>query len=578
MAGPPPILADILIVLALAAAAAWVFHLLRLPSIPGFLLAGVLAGPAGLGLVGDRHDIEALAEIGVALLLFVIGLEFSLRDILRMRRHFLGAGAAQVLATAGLVCGVAIVAGAAPPAAAFVGLLAAMSSTAIVMKLLGDRGELAAGHGRMTLAILLFQDLAAVFLMLVVPVVGAGGASAGEAAFGIAKALGVTAGIVLAAAVVVPRVLDLVVRTRSRELFTLATMVTVAGTAYLMAGAGVSLALGAFVAGVVISESPYAHQIMSDAIPFRDVFNGLFFISVGMLVDPAVVAANPGAAPALVALVVAGKALVAGGVALLFGSGLRSAVLVGTGLAQVGEFAFVLLPLGIGLGLLGPDDQSLFVAVSVGTMLLTPLLVPIGHRVAARLDRAGVRRAAEGGPGGDAEGAGPRDHVVIVGFGINGRGVARVLRGLGVPYSIVELNARTVSEESALGEPVIYGDATRDLVLRRAGADRARAVVVTIPDAAAARHVVAAARALRPEATVIVRTRFLAEVDALRALGADAVVAEEFETSIELAGLVMERYGAPPRAVVREKRAMRCEGYRALRDESGQGPRGSGGR
>lgn len=568
------VLKGLLAVLALSALTAFVFHKLRLPTIAGFLIAGFFVGRGGLGLVEDRHDVETLAEVGVVLLLFGIGLEVSLRDMLRLRAAVFGGGTLQLLLTLGAFALLLRPFGIELRQGAYLGALLALSSTAIVLRILTERGETAAPHARTMLGILVYQDLAVVPLMLLVPFLGgqAGGASEMLVAGG--KAAAVVAGMLLVAHVIFPRLMHQVVRTRNRELFTLCTILVALGTAYVSGLAGLSLALGAFIAGMVLAESDYAQQVIAEITPLRDAFNSLFFVSIGMLLDPETILHEPLLVAALVASVIAVKAIIAGAVALLLGHVLRVAILTGLGLAQVGEFSFVLAQVGSTYELIPKRYEQLFLAVSVISMTLTPFIMALGARLGRldlpflvlRLRRPGGKAGAEAKAEVTEHSAhGLEDHVIIVGYGLNGRNVARVLRKLGIRHLAIELNASTVRSARAEGEQIVFGDATRSLVLEHLGVERARAVIVTVADAAASRQVVATARRMNRNAYIAVRTRFEAEVDALHGLGANEVVPEEFETSLALAGAVMATYGATPHAVEREKLALRKERYQVLR-------------
>lgn len=577
-----PILGELMVVLAVSLVVVYAFQLVRLPTIVGFLLSGMLVGPGGLGLAHKKESIEILAEIGVALLLFTVGLEFSLRDLLRMRLMVFGGGAGQLLLTiAAAALLLAVPAALAPGPAVFMGALLALSSTAIVLRILGERAESGTLHGRSMLAILIFQDLAVVPLILLVPMLSGELRGWQAVAWPLGKAVLVVVGMLLVATWAVPWLLRRIVRVRSRELFTLATLAIALGAAYLTSLAELSLALGAFMAGMVVSESEYAHQMLSEIAPMRDAFNTLFFVSIGMLMTPAVVVQEPLLVVGLVLGSILLKAGVAALVALACGLGLRVALLVGLGLAQVGEFSFVLAQEGLRHQLLGEREHKLFLVVSVLTMVLTPALIPLGHWLAERLVKLAARQGGPRLPGFalPAEGHGPklplRDHVVVVGYGINGRNVTRVLTELSVPFAVIELNVQTVERERQRGVPIVYGDATRRLVLEHVHVEQARAVVVSAGDAAACRQVVSVVRALAPQAALLVRAHLMAEVEPLYALGATEVVAEELETSLELAGLVMTTYGVTSHAVERTKLLLREEQLKSTTEQPPRVRRGT---
>ncbi|QDG50913.1 sodium:proton exchanger [Persicimonas caeni] len=566
------LLADFLIIVSLSVIVVWLFHKIKLPSLVGFLAAGVLIGPGGMAVIADPSEVELLAEIGVVLLLFSIGLEFSLRDLMRIRRLVFGGGGMQLLGTAAIVAGIAMGVGIAWNVSLFWGALVGLSSTAIVLSLLQQSGQLSAVHGQGMLGILIFQDLAVVALILLAPIMAGQAPGAKEVAFIFLKAFGVIVGLMLLATYVYPWFIEKVVKTRQRELFTLLTILVGVGTAYLSGLAGLSLALGAFLAGLVISESPYSHQMLSEVLPFRDLFNSLFFVSVGMLFSPTVFMNMPFELIGLIVAVFVIKALIAGTVILVLGYGLRVAVLVGIGLAQVGEFSFVLAREGLRVELLSPDQYSVFLAVSVITMAATPLLFRLAEWLAERTEFAKpsrlerllapsrrVEAVHHDGTEQDLE-----DHVIVVGYGLNGKNVARVLRRIAVPYVIVEMNSKTVRDKRD-EEPIYFGDAARQPILKHLGIEQARSLVVAIGDAPTTRRIVAQARRLNPELFIVVRTRYEREVDDLYELGASEVIPEEFETSLELVGSVLESYGASPVDILREKDRIRREAYGFLR-------------
>ncbi len=356
------------------------------------------------------------------------------------------------------------------------------------------------------------------------------------------------------ASVAFPVVLKWVVRTRDQELFRVVTMLTILGTAYLAGEFGLSLALGAFIAGMVVADSPYSHQMHAEILPLRDVFNGVFFVSVGMLFDGASLMENAALSLVLFVGVTLGKGLVGSVAAVVAGVRGREAWMAGVSVAQVGEFAFVMASAGLSAGLVQESDHRIFVNVAVLSMLTTPALIAYAGRVFARAtpERGFSQQDAE------------HDHVVVIGYGPSGQNVVRVLRQLGVAFVVIEQNAQTVASLRDAGDRAIYGDATQPAVLDFVGMARARAIVVTIASASAARGIVVAARSLSHQARIIARTRFVQEVPELVRLGADHVVPEEFETSLELTSHVMEAYGVGPGAVERERAMLRAEYHASM--------------
>jgi CPA2 family monovalent cation:H+ antiporter-2 len=548
-------LTDVVLLLVAAAVAALMLRRVRVPPVVGFMVAGVVIGPGGIGLVEDRAHVEMLAEIGVILLLFTVGLKLSLKDLWRLRGAVLGGGAGQVVLTGLAGWGLAVGFGAGPAEAIVWGMLVSLSSTALVLSLLEDGGDSGSREGRSMIAILLFQDLAVIPIMLALPLLAGHAGSAPGILLFVARAAAVLGITVLAGRYLFPFVTARVVATGSRELFTLVVFLAAVGTALVVGAFGISMALGAFLAGMVISESEFVSRIAADLTPVRDILNSLFFASIGMLVDTGPWLARPLLMLGLVGAAVGVKAVLAGavgwGLTRRFGGGL----VVGLGLAQIGEFSFVVAQEAARLELMSSAGHGLFFGVAVPSMVLTPGLLALARWLEER------RRHREAAPATDL-----RDHVVIAGYGINGRNVAHALHLLNVPYLVVDLNPHTAEEVKAEGGRALWGDARHDAVLRAAGIPVARALIAAIPDAASTREVIAAGRVLNPDMTILARTRYLREVEPLEALGADQVIPEEFETSLELTGRVLALYGAPTRVVEREKADLRARHYGALRE------------
>lgn len=555
-----PFLRDLVVLLAAALPMAFLAQTLRLPSVVGFLIAGIAIGPYGAGLIHTPQAVTVLAEFGVVLLLFTIGLESSLTRLFRLRREVLGCGTLQLCTTVAAIGAVAALAGLSTPRALTVGFIGALSSTAIVLQVLAERGELDTPHGQIALGILLFQDVCVVPIMLLLPVLGRPeGAGPLLIAQAIVTAVGGMAAVLFAARILFPRLMRQIVRLRSRELFIGSVVLFCFGTAWATEQLGVSLAIGAFVAGLVISESEYLHQVTAEILPFRDLFNSVFFMSVGMLLDPAFVGAHllP-LAGATAAIIVVKSAL--GATALMpFRRSWRLAVLVGALVAQVGEFSFVIANEAVRLALLDHGEFQFILAVSVLTMIVSVLVIGASPAVVRRL--FGGRD--EAGPAED--GAAPAGHVVIVGYGLNGENLARVLRETGIPYRTIDLNNESVRNARERGEPIIFGDATRTVVLRHVHAETAGVIVVAISDAAATRRIVSVAREISPRASLIVRTRYVSEIEELYRLGADEVIPEEFETSVEIFARVLRRMHVPGNLIAMQVNLIRGERYAAMR-------------
>lgn len=564
----PPLLQDLLVLLVASVPIAFIFHRLRLPTIVGFMITGVLIGPHALGLIRDTQAIEVLAEIGVALLLFTIGLEFSLRRMLEIKRLVLLGGGLQVSLTTLLVTGIAYLLGRPVNEAVFFGFLFALSSTAIVLKTYIDRAEIDAPHGRAGVGILLFQDLSIVPMMLMIPILsGREGTSVARITLTLGIAFAAIAIIFFTARTVVPYLLYHIVRLRSPEVFIISVVLLSLGTSWLTLQAGMSLALGAFIAGIVLSESEYSHQIVADILPFRDVFNSLFFISMGMLLSLSALSADLLTVLTWVGALTVGKALLVLAVVRLLGYSLRVSTMTAFGLAQVGEFSFILAKAGLSQELLSELDYQRFLAASILSMIATPFLIKAAPRIGYALQSV----FAPGSlleptvTGFDPDEPDMRGHVIIIGYGLNGRNLAKVLRRTGVPYLVMELNAEAVREAHAQGERIVYGDATRKEVLHHIRLEHARILVLAISDPIASRHTIWLARQMNPNIHIIVRTRYMAEISDLRKLGADEVIPEEFETSIEIFSRVLREYGIARHVIQRQVAAIRSEGYQMLR-------------
>jgi CPA2 family monovalent cation:H+ antiporter-2 len=567
------VLRDLSIVLAIATAVALLFSKLRLSVVPAFLVAGAFMGPSGAGLVTEIRMVETLAEFGVALFLFTVGLDFAVSNLGKMQRRVLWAGGAQVVATIVLsVIGLKIF-GLDAPVAIFAGFLLSLSSTAIVLKVYADRLETDSGHGRISFGILLFQDLAAIPMMLLIPSLREWEAGhSPEVFFTLLKAAGGVAAILLLARFLIPRLLREVIRINSREILSLTVLMVVLGTAFLASRWGLPLGMGTFLAGMVISESDYVHEISAQILPFRDVFNGVSYVSVGMLLNLPFLAGNLPLVLLMVAGVILMKAVSAGAAVRVLGYPWRSTVITAVGLAQIGEFSFLLLSQGAREGLVTFAGYQYLLAITILTMMATPFLMQAAPWAARSFVRHLVRGRETEDPGGEAGGAESPgagrvgNHVIISGYGMNGKNLARVLRSTHVPYVVVDLNDTLVREGRESGEPIFYGDVNNPEILDRVGVGRARMLVLAISDPMATRRAVAVARRANPGLVILVRTRYVADVDDLIALGANAVIPEEFETSVEIFSRVLREYHVPDHVVSQQEELIRSGTYRILRE------------
>ncbi|MDE0033200.1 MAG: cation:proton antiporter [Deltaproteobacteria bacterium] len=552
------ILTSLVTVLALTVATVFAFHKLRLPTVIGFLAVGVAMGPHGFGVIGHGEEIEVLAEIGIVLLLFSIGLEFSFERFLAVKGPIIIGGSLQVALTVLAVTAAGVHLGYPLRISFFFGLLASLSSTAIVLKIYSDRDELSALHGRLAVGTLLLQDIVAVPMMLTVPVLGEPDAlSIQVVGLTLGKSVLAVALIFIASRFVVPWFLHQVARLRNQEIFVLFVLLICLGTAWVAFQSGISLALGAFIAGLLISDSEYSHQVVSDILPLRDSFAGIFFISIGMQVDLAFVGEEISLIGGAWLLLV----LIKGGLITAIFSTLqrsfRLGLLLGLALAQVGEFSLILARMGGAFALLSPEQEQLFLATSILSMLATPLLIVAGGRLGFALHRGD---GDEGPSAGDMKG-----HVIIVGSGLNGRNLARVLREVDIPHRILDLNPEVARRMRSEGEEIQFGDGTRPAVLAAMGVARARVLVVAISDPMATARIVWHARRLNSDLYIIVRTRYVAEIPRLTRLGANEVIPEEFETSVEIFARVLQEYHVPRNVITLQVAMVRREGYSMLR-------------
>lgn len=557
-----PVLPDITVVFGLAVVVILVCHRFKIPALVGLLLTGVLCGPHGLGLVRSAHDVEILSEIGVIMLLFTIGLELSLADLSRLKRPVFLGGAVQMGLTwlvffAACLFGVDFSGG----SSVLIGMLAALSSTAIVLKTLQERAEMEAPHGRVSLGILIFQDLLAVPMMLAVPLL------AGRT-FGFTNSIVYTVGkgalililLVVLSRKLMPRLLLSIVRTRSRELFLLTALGICLAVSLLTASIGLSLSLGAFLAGLLLSGSDYRENLHEAVLPFKDVFTSLFFISIGMLLNISAAAVHAVEIVSAALALLAVKAVVAGVATRILGYPTRTAVLVGLALCQVGEFSFILAKAGFSQGVISEHFYQKFLAASILTMVLAPFLIALAPRLAVALCRLlGVRDTPDAAPQ-----ALYSDHLIILGFGAGGRQLARAARTAGIAYVVLEMNPDTVRNEAKKGEPIIFGDASKPGVLAHVCVQEAKALAVIVSDAAAARRAVEIARQENPALYIVARTRFNTEIKALLDLGANDVVAEEFEASLGVFARVLDKFMLPRDDIERMVQDVRREGYKAM--------------
>lgn len=557
------ILLDVLALLIAAVVVVPAVRRLRTSPVLGYLAAGILVGPHGLAVIRDAESIGTLAEFGVVFLLFMIGLDLSVARLRTLGRLVFGLGACQVTVTAGLIGGVAWALGAPKEAAIIIGGGMALSSTAFVLQLLIERGERATPFGNASFAILLFQDLAIVPLLMLVTLLGEGGGTFITAmGFAVAKAAVALALVVGVGRLVLRPVYRIIADTRSSELFVATTLLVVLGTGWLVSLVDVSMVLGAFLAGLLLSETEYRHQVEADIRPFRGILLGLFFMTVGMSIDLTLIQSEWAKIALIVVGIIAGKSVVTA--ALCRGFGLPAGVSVRTGLllAQGGEFGFVLFLAASAVGLLTPETTQILLASVTLTMMATPAMALLGGKFAAFTARR------EKGPvtGVEDIGKDKYDHVLIAGFGRVGQSVAKVLAAGGISYVALDLDAARIAACRAKGMPVFFGDASQVEILNAAGADLARGAVVTIDQPAAADGIVEAVHEFFPDLPVFVRARDLLHGRRLEAEGATQAVPETLEASLQLGAIAMTSMGVSTDDVAGIIQELRDNDYENMSD------------
>jgi CPA2 family monovalent cation:H+ antiporter-2 len=572
------LLANVDVLLGFAILILTIFYRFQVPPVLGFLVTGMLIGPYGLGILNGGHN-ELNADLGVIFLLFTIGVDLSLKELWKMKKALFLGGTLQIVLTTFLTLIVCSSLGFSSSTSVFLGFLISLSSTAIVLKVLQDRNEVYTQHGKTSLAILIFQDLAIVPLILITPLlVGDSLNFEGSLSTVFLKGSLIILVFILSAKFLIPWIFYHVGRTGNKELFLVSVVFICLSTALFTSSIGLSLALGAFLAGIVISGSQYSQQAMGNIVPLRDMFMSFFFVSVGMLLNigylfdhlPILILAS------FVLIFI--KSIAGVTITFLLGYPLRTAILTGLALSQVGEFSFVLSRLGVEYSLLTEETYQAFLAVSIITMGVTPFLINSSYKPADFL----VTKVS-GTTNGmklihglysepiKEEQAEPemKDHLIIVGFGFSGRTVSKAAKAAGIPYIIVEENPETVNQEKQKGEKIHYGDATFEAVLEHAGVKSARVLIIGISDSTATGKIVETAKKLNPNICIIAKVRNLQEMRHLNALGADEIIPEEYETSVEIFVRVLEKYLVPRENIEKLVNDVRANGYRMMRKLSG---------
>ncbi|MDV0443590.1 cation:proton antiporter [Methanorbis rubei] len=521
---------------------------INLPTIIGFFLTGIIIGPSGLNLF-DYDQVSLVAEFGLILLMFTIGLEISLKKLLEMKKLVLIGGGLQIILTTIFVWVVLAAFGIPSNTALLLGLMVSASSTAIVLNIYQNNGQIDTRHGKLLLAILISQDIAVIPIMLMLPMLAGTGESVMESLLMLGTNMIALLIVMLIALVVVPKILEVVVSRRNRELFIISVMTICIGIAWVLSLVDVSMSLGAFLAGVAIAGSEYNHEVIGIIMPIRDMMTGIFFISVGMMLSVAVMMENIVLILVLVGLLILAKTVIATASGWIAGATAGTAIIGGLSLAHIGEFSFVLGSSGLSLGLLTDGIYQIFLAVAIISMTIAPFAVNAAPKISQR-----IVHAATHGKGGAAisltpEAAAKVDEeggpVIVVGFGPAGRYVVRALKRIGREYIILELNHETVVEERRKGESILYGDASLEPVLHHAGISHTRTLVITISDSSAAESIAVMARRLNPWTTIITRARYTSESSALFKLGADEVIADEREAGLAMARRVFANENVP---------------------------------
>ena len=558
---------DIVVILLVSIPIIFIFKKINVPSIVGFLIAGMIIGPHGFQLISEINEINIMAEVGVILLLFTIGLEVSLGKLIQMKKFLLLSGGLQILFTIIFSTVIFLFFNFPFSQSVFLSMLISLSSTAIVLKILSDKQQLEAPHGRISLGILIFQDLAIVPMFLLLPVLSSGSTlSVMEIILQLLYAFAAVAVIIILARFLMPKILFQLAKLRIREVFTIGIVLLLLGTAYLTHSLGLSFALGAFIAGLILSESDFSHQVVSEILPFKDVFNSIFFISVGLLLNIHFLLSYPLILISITVCIILLKAFIIILIVKLMRYPLRVAVLTGFGLAQIGEFSFVLSQAGLSSDLIGAEFYNAFLASSIFTMLLTPFLFQLSPFISRFFGSLEPVKSS----GNKQESDRLLDHVIIVGFGLNGRNLARVLKEIGIKYIVIELNPETVKNEKSKGEKIIYGDITKEQILHQTNIEKANTIVFAISDPGSLRRGLNLAKKINPSVYTIVRTRFASDIDDLLNLGADEVIPEEFETSLQIFNIVLKRFHVPFNVIMKQVSLLRSEAYSPMRKEAGK--------
>lgn len=565
------LLKDIVIIFALSTFVNYLFTKIKVPTIIGYLLTGVITGPHFLGVIGSHHQLELLAEIGVVLLMFTIGLEFSINHLLRIRKIVFLGGFMQLILTAGITMLIARLYNMSWTGALFVGFLTALSSTAVVLKLMQERSEITSNYGRTVLGILIFQDIILIPLLLFTPMLGGEVSDQGNQLLVLLGKTIVLVGIVYVGnRWLMPRLLQMVAHTKNQELFMMSIFAICLSVALLTSEMGISLAFGAFLAGLMISESEYSHNAFGQLIPFKDTFTSFFFVSIGLLLDLNFVAEHLTLVISTVLLVLLIKMLIAGGTAFILGHTFRGTVMVGFALCQVGEFSFILAQSGLQYEIIPDYYYQLFLAVAIISMSVTPLLMMLSRPVATQMLKLPLPKVLVNGlfPLPQIEIPELKNHVVFVGKDSRSLNLSVMAKYLNMPYISIVFDPGTVKKLQEKGETVIYGDATNEPILEKAHMKTADVVVISVGNLIVSMSIVERIRHLNPHVFIIVRTKKVVDIEELYRLGANQVIPEEFETAIDLFERVLKKRLVPQREINMIIAKIRDDHYGIFREET----------
>lgn len=570
MAAENQFILDLTLALGASALGGYTSHRLGQPALLGYLASGLIVGPYGLKLLQDMAQIQGLAEIGVAFLLFALGVEFSLAELKRVKNIAIQGSLLQIGLTTGLVALVSTLVGwaASPIQGIFLGLELSLSSTAVVLKTLTDRGETNTVHGQIMLALLIAQDLALGLMLAFLPALTQSGQLWSILGLALLKVGAFLGGAIAAGRWIVPRVIQSIAATENNELFLLVVIALCLGVAWLTSALGLSIEMGAFVAGLMIAEIDYADQALAKVLPLRDTFACLFFASIGMLIDPQVLLQDFGPILGLVALVMVGKAMIIFPIVLRFGYSLKTAILTSLGLNQIGEFSFVLALVGYEIGLIGDRRYSLLLGTTAITLLITPLLIKVAPRWADKVSKLPViARYLE-------QFEAPKllsipetlkDHVIVAGYGRVGQVLVNILQNMGHAVLVIENSEAAIQRLRSHEIPFVFGDADAELVLEKTHLEKAKALAIALPDPASTRLLLQRALARSPDLDIIARSHTNQEIDLLTQLGAREVVQPEFEAALELGSHLLSTLGESPQSIHAVLGSIRRDRYRSIR-------------